>query len=179
MALLHYGGAGPSGPPRDAGWVICLAWNRSRWCICLPGEPHGEPASCPICVQRNSTSGRTFACGCRKRLCFVESVLARGAESVSVSVQMTWASSVNACATRRWTRASTPSSHPASRSDDTPPAADSSTSTAKQPEHSDNVSLDAPAPPPHDPTSTSKMPIERPNAFPAPTRPAQGCEDIR
>jgi hypothetical protein len=53
-ALLHYGRAGPSGPPRDAGWVICPAWNRPRWCICLRREPHGEPASCPICVQRNS-----------------------------------------------------------------------------------------------------------------------------
>jgi hypothetical protein len=30
-ALLHYGGAGPSGPPRDAGWVICPAWNRPRY----------------------------------------------------------------------------------------------------------------------------------------------------
>jgi class 3 adenylate cyclase len=64
-ALLHYGGAGPSAPPRDAGWVICPAWNRPRWCICLPAEPHGEPASCPICVQRNSAaagqrSGRVF-----------------------------------------------------------------------------------------------------------------------
>jgi hypothetical protein len=53
-ALLHCRDAGPSGPPRDAGWVICPAWNRHRWCICLPGEPRGEPPSCPICVQRNS-----------------------------------------------------------------------------------------------------------------------------
>jgi hypothetical protein len=57
-ALLHYGGAGPSGPPRDAGWVIWPAWNRPRWCVCLPGEPHPEPASCPICVQRNSAVSR-------------------------------------------------------------------------------------------------------------------------
>src|SRR5439155_10557786 len=52
---------------------------------------------------------------------------------------------------------------PASRSDDTPPAAGSSTSTAKRPEPPDNgqpttntSTLTRPQSPPHDPTSTSE-----------------------
>jgi Integrase core domain len=67
---------------------------------------------------------------------------------------------------------------PVSRSGGTQPVADSSTNTAKQPDsprhrptHRQRVRFDAPAPPPHAPTPTSRKFTEHPNAFPAPT----GC----
>jgi hypothetical protein len=65
---------------------------------------------------------------------------------------------------------------PASRANDTPPAADSSTSTAKQPErlrqrptHHLYVSFDAPAPPPTRRHQRRRRSPNTPNAFPAPT----------
>ena len=33
--------------------MICQARNRPRQRICLTGSAHGQPACCPICVQRN------------------------------------------------------------------------------------------------------------------------------
>jgi hypothetical protein len=61
---------------------------------------------------------------------------------------------------------------PADRSDDTPPAADSSTSTAKQhepphkrPNDNELVSFDAPTSPPHDPTATSTTFTDHSNAL--------------
>ena len=65
---------------------------------------------------------------------------------------------------------------PASRSDDTPPAADSSTSTAKQPEPPDNgqpitsaSNTDAPLTSHTLPEAARPRPSPCPNAFPAPT----------
>ena len=69
---------------------------------------------------------------------------------------------------------------PVSRSGDTQPVADSSTSTAKQPDspqhrptQRQHIRFDAPAPPPHAPTPTSRKFTEHPNAFPAPTGPVR------
>jgi hypothetical protein len=77
---------------------------------------------------------------------------------------------------------------PADRSNDSPPAADSSTSTAKQPErlrqrptHHVYVSFDAPAPYPHAPTSTSTTFAEQPNEFSArigPDLKDRACVDV-
>ena len=74
---------------------------------------------------------------------------------------------------------------PADRSDDTPPAADSSTSTAKQPEppqrptrHGD-VNFDAPTPPPHASKRNPDVRYRAPNEFLAPTgRRRCGCHGV-
>jgi hypothetical protein len=64
---------------------------------------------------------------------------------------------------------------PANRSDDKPPATDSSTSTAQQPEPPDNgqpiatTSADAPAPPPQAPTPTPKTSANQPERVSEPT----------
>src|SRR5439155_16875100 len=73
-----------------------------------------------------------------------------------------------------------PRTGPADRSDDTPIALDSSTSTAKQPEpprqrstHRQRRASTRARAPAHTPTRTPTALTAHPHAFPAPTRPQQ------
>jgi hypothetical protein len=74
---------------------------------------------------------------------------------------------------------------PASRSDDTPPAADSSTSTAKQPEpppqqptDHQHVTFDAPAPHHTRKLRRVERSLNNPNEFPAPTGTPDGLQAL-
>jgi hypothetical protein len=58
-ALLHWRNTALRAPQRDAEWTICQAPFDPHCRVCLLQAPRVEPATCPICVQRNSAIGVT------------------------------------------------------------------------------------------------------------------------